>query len=208
MSWPTLLQVIQPQASPSCLVVLLHGFGADANDLVPAAESLATSFPQAEFIVPAGPHPSANGSGFQWWDVQDMTEENRPVRVRDATNTFTTWLDATLDSRGLTSEQVVVIGFSQGATVAFDVGTQRHLAGAASWSGRGADIQASTVSTPFLLVSGGRDPWIPPDASEALAQTLRDRGAVVTVKIHPELAHGLNAAVIEDTRVFLQTVLP
>ena len=59
------------------LFILLHGWGAEAADLLPLADTLGTAFPEAALLIPEGTHPlDGGGSGRQWFSVQGMTEEN------------------------------------------------------------------------------------------------------------------------------------
>ncbi len=187
-------------------MVLLHGLGSNADDLYPVAKQLVADFGDAEFLIPDGFHASPNG-GREWWSFQGMTEANRMKRLRTAADELTPWLEARLKERSLGFEQLVLLGFSQGAALSSWVGAHRTLAGAVSWCGRGVSDGDSAVRTPMLLINGGADPMVSPEDAQAFAETLKSRQAPVTFSLHPALAHSLDRQSLEETRGFLRQAL-
>jgi phospholipase/carboxylesterase len=81
--------VIQkPAGAPQKLILLFHGVGASANDMVPAGKQFAAKFPAAMVVSLEGVQPSDFGQGRQWFPVAGITEENRPERVAAAMPAF------------------------------------------------------------------------------------------------------------------------
>jgi phospholipase/carboxylesterase len=192
-------------------VVMHHGVGADASSFLSVARALAPSVPQAAFLVPDGFSPfDGGGSGRQWFSVRDVTEANRPARVKKAANEISAWLDAALAARGLGPDRVVLVGFSQGAILASYLAVHRSPRPLAvvSLSGRFADDAAPSApsgeSVPVLLVHGARDPVMPVALAHEAEQALSLRGARVTVRIQPTLGHGVNDAAIAEVSTFLR----
>ena len=70
------------------LVLLFHGVGASARDLLPMGEALAEHRPMAWVVSVQAPDPSDFGRGWQWFSVQGVTEANRPGRVAAAMPAF------------------------------------------------------------------------------------------------------------------------
>ena len=70
------------------LLLLFHGVGASAQDLVPLGEALARARPRATVVSVEAPHPSALGRGREWFSVVGVTEENRPGRIASAMPLF------------------------------------------------------------------------------------------------------------------------
>ena len=59
----------------SSLIVIMHGWGADADDLADLAYPMSLRFPGAAFFVPNAPDPcSMNPAGRQWFDLADTTD--------------------------------------------------------------------------------------------------------------------------------------
>ena len=99
------------------LVVLLHGRGADGNDLIGLATMLATQLPDALFLAPEAPHPCDGAPfGLQWFSLIDRSPENIAAGVRGAAPALDEFLDHHLARHGLSDENLALFGFSQGAT--------------------------------------------------------------------------------------------
>lgn len=108
-------------------VVLLHGWGAPADDLVPLAEALRQ--PRTRFFLPAAPLPHVGG-GRAWWHL-DATD--RPAHAHDDEPPTAPPHPALLAARTLVQgvladirakhrpDRVVLGGFSQGAMLSIDV---------------------------------------------------------------------------------------
>src|SRR5215475_6478871 len=68
-------------APASALVVLLHGVGSNAQDLVPLADIWREALPQAAFVSLDGSEPFDGGfGGRQWFSLRDVDANNRPGR--------------------------------------------------------------------------------------------------------------------------------
>jgi len=196
------------------LVVLLHGVGANADSFLPVAHALAPALPHAELVVAEGLHAFDGGSsGRQWFSIRDITEQNRPARVRQAGAEVSAWVDSALAARGLGRERLVVVGFSQGAILANWLALHRQPAPMAvvALSGRLAEDAPPTpgmTSAPVLLVHGARDGVMPVGLADEAARGLEARSASVRVRVLPALGHGVDGAVIQEVRQFLSEVLP
>lgn len=97
------------------LIVLLHGVGADGNDLIGLAPALAPHFPDAAFVAPDGPQPCDFAPfGRQWFSLQSREEQALLAGVDAAAPALNAFLDAELARHRLTAESLALIGFSQG----------------------------------------------------------------------------------------------
>src|SRR5580704_11341788 len=112
---PTLSGPVRKPASggkPRQLVVLLHGVGADGNDLIGLAPYLAPALPDAEFVSPNAPFPCDMAPyGFQWFSVQDRTPGNMLAGVRASAPILDAFIDEALASRGLDETEAALVGF-------------------------------------------------------------------------------------------------
>ncbi len=70
------------------LVLLFHGVGASAANLLPLAEWIAQGRPDAFVVSVDAPHPSGLGSGREWFSVLGVTEDNRVPRIAEAMPLF------------------------------------------------------------------------------------------------------------------------
>ena len=73
--------VHKPVASAQQLILLFHGVGSNAKDMVPVGQQFAAKSPAALVLSLEGFQASDFGQGRQWFSVAGVTEENRPARV-------------------------------------------------------------------------------------------------------------------------------
>ena len=107
----------RPPASggrPRRLVILLHGLGADGNDLVGLAPYWARLLPTAEFLSPNAPFPCDMAPyGYQWFSSQDRSPEAALGGIRAAAPILEAFIDGALADRGLTDSDLALVGFSR-----------------------------------------------------------------------------------------------
>src|ERR1700678_639435 len=115
---------VQPaKGNATALVVLLHGYGADGNDLIGLAPHLQRMVPGAAFVAPNAPDrvPGAP-SGFQWFPIARIDPHEMRGGVAMAAPRIGEFLDAELARLGLPPERLVVCSLSPGATSALHLG--------------------------------------------------------------------------------------
>src|SRR5258705_9742224 len=169
---------------PRRLVILLHGLGADGNDLIGLQQYWGPLVPDAEFVSPNAPFPCDMAPyGYQWFSVQDRSPATVLAGVRAAAPMLDGFIDEELQKRGFDESDTALVGFSQGTMMALFVGLRRAkpLAGILGYSGRliAADLLASELRSrpPVLLVHGTVDPMVPFEAM-ADAEAALKRAAV------------------------------
>ena len=184
---------------PRHLVVLLHGYGADGNDLIGLAPVLTPLMPDVVFHAPNAPYPcEGNPFGYQWFGISRLDPQVAAAGVRAAAPFVDAFLDDTMAAYGLDESKTVLAGFSQGTMMALHVGLRRPkpLAGIIGFSGMlaapealGAEIKSRP---PVLLVHGDSDQMIPPLMTERAAQALDQNGVKTTMHIAPGIGHGID----------------
>ncbi len=173
---------VTPERRGAPTLVLLHGYGAGGDDLVGLGESLAESLPGVQILVPEGPF-NLVGSGRAWY----VESPGEAIESR----TLLSKLIAGLIDEGTPRGQVVVAGFSQGATMAVDislfdpdVGCVGVLSGR-PLGGVGWSRQLTEVEPPSAFIAHGRkDRTISLRDGRALADMLEAGGASVTFHEH------------------------
>src|SRR5436305_3953830 len=112
--------------TPIRLVILLHGLGADGNDLIGLQQYWGRLLPEAEFVSPNAPFPcDMAGYGYQWFSVQDRSPPAVLAGVRAAAPSLDAYIDDELRKRGLTDGDAALVGFSQGTMMSLFVGLRR-----------------------------------------------------------------------------------
>jgi phospholipase/carboxylesterase len=207
---PTSVVIQQPAGAAMSLVLLFHGVGASAADLVPLGHYLARALPQAQVVSVQAPQVSDLGSGYQWFSVQGVTPGNRAARVAGAMPAFEATVKHWQHEAGVGPDATVIVGFSQGSIMALE-STQLPAALAhrmVAIAGRFAQPprQAPLAGSVHLL-HGEQDGVIPAAEGRDAATRLRELGAVVTLDLFPGLGHGVDARVA-DRIVKLLTETP
>jgi phospholipase/carboxylesterase len=199
---------------PRRLVILLHGRGADGNDLIGLSPYWAQLLPDAEFVAPDAPFPvEPEGWGYQWFNSFAPSPEMRLAGVRAAAPILDGFIDEALAERGLTPADLALVGFSQGAMMSLFVGLRRAepIAGIVAYSGRltGPELLASELrSRPRVLIAHGTDdPVVPYQSLPEAEAALKAAGVPVETLTCPGIGHSIDEAGLRRGGLFLREVL-
>ena len=186
------------KATPTQLVVLCHGVGADGHDLIDLAPTWGHALPDALFVSVDAPFPHDSGFGRQWWSVADRTPAVMEAGVRQAAGFLDAFIDAELARLGLPAEAYALMGFSQGAMTVLFTGLRRATAPRAILAFSGALIAPDSLAgelanhAPVLLVHGEADDVVPAQRSRDAETALRAAGVPVEAVYVPRLGHGID----------------
>ncbi|WP_111430425.1 prolyl oligopeptidase family serine peptidase [Rhodobacteraceae bacterium DSL-40] len=182
------------------LVIFLHGYGADGNDLVGLADPLAPHLPNTRFMAPNAPERCVgNPMGYQWFPIPWMDGSSEAQALGSAETSFRL-LDAFLDeveASGMPPERTVLFGFSQGTMMSLQVGLRRKapLGGIVGFSGRllRPETLAGEIASkpPVLLVHGDADPVVPFASLKEAADTLVTVGVETYAHVSKGMQHGI-----------------
>ena len=200
--------------APKQLVVLLHGLGADGNDLISLAPYLAQVLPEAAFVSPNAPFPCDMAPfGRQWFSLQERTPEAMLGGIRMSAPILEGFLDAELETAELTAERLALVGFSQGTMMALHVGLRREAALGAIVGFSGAllapELLAEEIRSrpPVLLVHGAADEVVPAQALPAAVAALEANQVPVTQELRPGLGHSIDERGLQLAMSFLKEAL-
>jgi phospholipase/carboxylesterase len=190
---------IEPKGAPTALVVLLHGYGANGDDLIALGEGWRRQLPQAVFVAPNAPEqiPGMPGA-LQWFPLTFRDPGERWRGVVAARPGLDRFLDAELARYGLGDDRLSLVGFSQGTMLALHTGLRRSAAPAVivGFSGLLAGpehLGEITVRPPVLLVHGAEDDLIPVEALHTAREQLAQAGVSVEWHVREDLGHGIDA---------------
>lgn len=181
------------QGKASALVVLVHGYGADGSDLIGLADPLSRLLPGAAFVAPDAPQPCP-GARYQWFPITQIDPHLMHQGVMSAAPVLQQFVESELQRLSLTTEQLALVGFSQGTMLSLHLGLgplrPRAVVG---FSGLlTAAPQTLNTPPPVLLTHGTADQVIPAQAMLATAATLGDLGVRVQWHLSPGVGHGID----------------
>ena len=185
-------------------VILLHGRGASASDMISLAGEIYD--PELAYLAP-------EAAGHTWYPNSFLAPlaQNEPWlssalrKIKD--------IAASIVSSGIPRRKIVVAGFSQGACLATEF-IARHAdqyGGLIAFTGGligppGTHFQypGSLKGTSVFLGSGDPDPHVPWQRVEASARVLSGMGATVTLRRYPGMPHTISEAEIESARPIIE----
>jgi phospholipase/carboxylesterase len=197
------------------LVVFLHGYGADGNDLIDIGRVWASLLPDAAFASPHAPQPCGQApTGREWFPLTFRDPGERWAGVNMAAPVLESFLDAELQRQNLPPSALALVGFSQGTMMALHVGLRRPVSPAAivGYSGMLAlpeNIDPASFAAeiksrpPVLLVHGDQDPLIPVQALFEAAQNLAALEVPTEWHISPGVGHGIDQEGLRQGGEFL-----
>lgn len=199
--------------APKQLVILVHGYGADGNDLIGLGEAWASYLPDAAFVSPHAPEPMPGQffGGRQWFGLETRGEKEWTEGVRRAGPVLEAFVVDEAKKAGLPLGSVALVGFSQGTMMVLQVGLRLpeppaaivgfsgHLAGAKHLA---AEIK---VKPPVLLIHGADDDVIPAKALDFARNVLAGLGVPVQWRVRPGLGHGIDPEGLHAAGLFLRS---
>jgi phospholipase/carboxylesterase len=188
------------------LVVLLHGYGADGNDLIGLAPHWQKLLPTVAFAAPNAPAQVPGSSGYQWFPLTRMDPHELERGVEGALPMLDKFIDAELARLSLPPERLALAGFSQGTMLSLHVGLRRAVRPAAivGFSGLLASPPPEGEKPPILLTHGDADNVIPAQAMLVAAMQLGAAGAAVQWHLAPGMGHGIDPLGMTMAGQFLQ----
>ncbi|HEY5280455.1 MAG TPA: dienelactone hydrolase family protein [Pseudolabrys sp.] len=197
------------------LVVFLHGYGADGNDLIDIGRAWQQALPDAAFVSPHAPQPCGQApTGREWFPLTFRDPDERWTGVNAAAPPLNAFIDAELKRRSLPDSALALVGFSQGTMMALHLGLRRANAPAAivGYSGMlvvpediDADKFAAEIRSrpPVLLVHGDQDQLIPVQALMHATQGLAALEIPVEWHISAGVEHGIDQEGLRQGGEFL-----
>ena len=212
----TLSGPMMPPKSGSAkqLMVLLHGYGADGQDLISLGYQWRDLFPDMLFVSPNAPNVCDQmPTGFQWFPVSGPLPIRRAGDVAAMRPVVVNFLIDLWAQTGVTPANTVLAGFSQGAMMALHVGTSldQQLAGIIAFSGAFLHVPdlglRKFARPPVALVHGDSDGVVDVACSHEAAKVLAANGFDATLHISPGIAHGIAPDGLDFATSFLLSIL-
>lgn len=188
-------------------VILVHGRGASARDILSLRDELAS--PELTYLAP-------QAAGHTWYPASFMAPRAANEPGRSSGLAVLDGLAQDLEKQGLLARRVMILGFSQGACLSLELAA-RHprrygavvafTGGLIGPPGTLGGYSGSLAGTPIFLGAGDPDPHVPWSRVEESAALLTDLGAEVTVRRYPGLPHTINEDELSQARSMLRRML-
>lgn len=201
----------EPETAADAAVFVLHGRGANEQDLLPVADRL-----PGERHVVSFRAPDRLQGGYTWYDL-DLSggglesSQPDPEGFRRSLDLVAESVDAAAEEYGLDADELGLLGFSQGAITSFSLALEQPetFAWVAGHHGYLAESHADRApegieGKPVFVGAGAADQIIPATRSEAAAEGLREAGADVTFEVY-DGGHGIGQEELADVAEFVET---
>jgi len=154
-------------------LVLLHGWGADANDLVPIGKLLTEGLKDRfEIVSLSAPHPHPSGSGYQWYPLYPHEWDQVPNAVLELEKRI-----KNIDFEQIPLNKTLLLGFSQGGAMALDLATRIKFQGVFAISSYPhPEWEPLKNMPPIFLCHGNFDQIVPKAASKKSFNILLENG--------------------------------
>ena len=185
-------------------LLLIHGRGATAANILPLAQTLHAG----RFTLYA---PQATNQSWYPYSFMAPVSQNQP-----ALDSALELIDETvkgIQAQGIASENIYLLGFSQGACLASEYATRhaQRFGGLLIFTGGliGQQIDTSNYhgnfdGTPVLITTGDPDPHVPVSRVDETVKIMEEKGAVVTKKVYPGRPHTIVQEELELAKKILQ----
>ncbi|MCH9056164.1 dienelactone hydrolase family protein [Synechococcus sp. PCC 6716] len=193
-----------PPTAADRTLLLLHGWGANAADLLPLASVLAPTY-QAYAADAPFPHPYVT-EGRMWYDLSQHDGASESLLLDDRATDLATseaMLSKWFEELPIDLSRTILAGFSQGGALTLSLGLQFPFAGLIVFSGY--LVRPPTPRSPcppVLMIHGTADPVVPFAIAQASYRHLA--AANVPVRFHPlPMGHEINPAAIALAQSFI-----
>jgi phospholipase/carboxylesterase len=193
----------QPLEKATAAMIMVHGRGATARDILSLAAALDS--PQFAYLAP-------QAKGNTWYPNPFIAPIHSNEPWLSSAITLLEALLAQVEEVGIPAERTMLLGFSQGAclTTEFVARHARRYGGVAGLSGgligpdgTPRDYPGSLDGTPIFLGCSDVDPHIPKARVLETERVLSSLGGIVTARLYPNMGH----MVIDDELEFVRKMM-
>ena len=150
-------------------IILLHGWGADADDLLPIGKQVTDGLQKDfEIISLRAPNPRTDNIGRQWYGLYPANWSEAEHEVNKLISTL-----KEIGNHGIPLSNTILLGFSQGAAMSIAAGSSLYLGLIVSCSGYPHPNWDKKINSPILLSHGINDEVVPLSASKQIYEDLK-----------------------------------
>ena len=183
-------------------IILLHGWGADADDLLPIGKSIiCNSCFEFELISLKAPNFRPNDMGRQWYSLFPPDWNEAEIAVNKLLDTLKVF-----DETKISLKKTVLLGFSQGGAMALDTGLRLNIGLVISCSGYSHPKWDPVKNNPVLLSHGLHDEVVPINASREILKRLENEKNLNNELHEYNCSHTIHPDFIEVVRLKIKEI--
>jgi len=201
-------------STPKKLVIFLHGYGSNGQDLIGLGQHWARDLPHVQWVSPNAPDPVPGApDGYQWFPISNLDPDRIEAGAAAAWPLVDAFIDQELTRYGLTESDLVLCGFSQGTMLSLATGLRRErpVAGIMGFSGAlpgGGRLKEEMRSRPpIMLVHGDQDDVLPLGFMFDALENLAAAGHGAQWHISQGLPHSIGEDGLDIGRQFIGNAL-
>lgn len=195
----------------SKLIFILHGYGADANNLQSFAKYWQRFLPEAYFCLPNAPNIcQINSSGFEWFDLMQTDDDKIIEESLISLKKLEKLIHNKLETFNLKHADLFMVGFSQGTMVSiqYAISQKNEIAGVLGYSGKIFDYELfvkKLKSRPKIkFLHGNIDEIVPVEEMYKAVDFLKLNKFYVDYKVYENLGHAISPEGMSDGLNFIK----
>ncbi|MEM6811452.1 MAG: phospholipase [Pseudomonadota bacterium] len=198
---------------PKSLVVLLHGYGDSGNGLIALGQYWREALPDTAFHAPHAPQICEINpmGGYQWFSLSEYTPEKLLEGTIAAHPILNEYLDNLLEKYGISADQMVLVGFSQGTMMSLYTGPRfkDKIAGILGYSGAlvGAEDLDKAHKLPIHLIHGEDDSVVPVESYHQAVDILGQNSFNISGYTQSGLEHSIDEEGLQSGLEFINELL-
>ena len=193
------------------IILFLHGYGSNGNDLISLKDYISVVKP-VEFISPNAPEPcELNFFGYQWFALKERSFEELSIGLKSAFQYLDQIIIDILDKYSVKSDQISIIGFSQGSMLAtyYALLKEKNFHSIVSLSGSLPESILETLSvaeskTKYLIFHGKLDDVVPYHQSVQTHQFLESKNINNKIVLDDNCQHSISPVAINEINLLYQ----
>ncbi len=204
---------------PDYLMFLLHGYGADGNDLFSLTSFLNEFIPEVSFIAPNAPFecPFSTG-GRQWFSIDQIDkgyifqkQSSIYNEIQESAKILENFIDIQKEKYSINNKKIILFGFSQGAMMSLHLGLRLRpeiaciisFSGALMSIGEGEEVS----SPPIFLAHGSFDNVVDCNETNKAYEKLLISNKKVEKFIENGLAHSIGKEGLAKSIEFIKKII-
>ena len=194
------------------IVLFLHGYGSNGNDLISLKDYILLNKETTEFISPNAPEPCEfNYFGYQWFPLKERSIEELKVGLKSAFSHLDSIIEKIILEHAVDSSQISLIGFSQGSMLATYYALQKNLNFHSIISLSGSlpkeilkDLKTTDVKSSFLIFHGKLDDVVPYNRAVETNSFLDLKKISSKIILDDNCAHSISPTAIDEINNFYE----